>query len=47
MACDDRSCRYVNDVKVDARALSGRRDPNDLSFLGDFTIEHLVVRHDD
>jgi hypothetical protein len=47
MACDYRSGRDIDHIEVDARAFRRRLDPSDLSSLGDFAVEHLVVRHDD
>jgi hypothetical protein len=47
MACDYRSGRDIDHIEVDARAFRRRWDPSDMSSLGDFAVEHLVVRHDD
>ncbi len=47
MACDNRPSRGIDDIKVDARTFRRRWDPSDLSGLGDFAAEHLIIRHND
>lgn len=47
MACNNRPGRDIDDIEVDARVFGRWWNPSDLSSLGDFTAEHLIIRHND